>query len=616
MKATIHDLEYIAKQVVPNIAIKEVFGSPVGVCSRIDEKGQQYIVWDNDFWDFFEKVVFVFDTFPYDELRDDALIRELSYNVLGILFNHLSRRYAYIPRLSATFRKLAKKYHYDVFNHIYPKAKDIIELKEENEFTICICRYLVLYHELGHIVFERDKRYKEDISQNLIENLNAFFNNMISLDDIINDILLSNMCPGYMTKELIKKVFVNLMERKSEKVIEELICDYYAVSKVFETFYLSIEDKKNYTSILSDEIVKAIPIYYIVATSYAYLCSFWDYIVPQFLTLKKADYDVIEKEIRIYSETESLVRNVFFPFFMSIIVYRKEEIVGNYVNLGKRVELSGHKMFNNIDLFSRMLVNTIDDNLMTMVLEQAKLMQQNCDMEDYYYDEISENTLIISWLSNQYHNNLGLNYLKNENYKKALEEFNYTILICERLKNVGHYHRFTARAYNNATSALLSLCEMYSQSPYVESYDITISNILNIAFPNNPNNYIYQAKQYSDIAVDIINKSGSHLDMQYPMIYQNAGAICHSLGFNSEALKNYNRARSAKFKLSKDYSYSHALTDISIAIVYFEERKLEEAEKYCKLAQKFYSENTQKDDINRKKCEELYKQIKEKNSIM
>lgn len=130
MKEIIHNLEYIAKQILPEISIEEVYGSPTGVCCRVNEKGDKTIVWDDAFWDFFQKVLFVLDSLPYDELRDEALILELACNILGILFNHLSERFGYIPRLSATFRKLAIQYNYPIFNHLYPKAKMVSEIEE------------------------------------------------------------------------------------------------------------------------------------------------------------------------------------------------------------------------------------------------------------------------------------------------------------------------------------------------------------------------------------------------------------------------------------------------------------------------------------------------------
>ena len=199
-----------------------------------------------------------------------------------------------------------------------------------------------------------------------------------------------------------------------------------------------------------------------------------------------------------------------------------KEFKNYYYNFKKNVK---NYISNNIDLFIYLFGLSLNKNFLQEVFNNITIYLDSNKVFSSYINS-QETTVVATWLSNQYHNNLGINFLNNKDYESALIEFYKTIVICESIKCMGHWHRFTARAYNNTVSALIGLYNKNANFPQCITNDSLLLPVINL-IGSKSSEYAYFAKLYVDIAVEIIQHCKCKDDVQAMYIYHNAGYPIH-----------------------------------------------------------------------------------------
>ena len=562
---TLESLNYIAKQVIPEISIAEVHGSPTGVsCQIIDNVPT--ILWDTDFWNYIEQCVFLRDTMPYELGNDLKIIIEYFNNYNGIQAYHLSKRYSKIPQMQAAFIELANRFHYSYFKEIYPQAVKVSEFYTEYELELMTCRLMALYHELGHLMFKKDPVLKNTLEEKAISNVEHF---MSEIGEYIYDSLKS-FNPARVTDEYVKNILNQLVERKGRytNLIEEMAADLYAVSKTHATIFRGVDSSVSEAA--SDAILSGIIVFYTYISNYEMFSNFWDSMIPLVL-LKKNEVPDTTSDILATNEDYVLIRSQIYPFLLFHVINEldKEKWKADPDQFKKRLLSILHQQ--NINEEWRWKAFESINNL--KVYKETLLLANHLDLEkkEYELEVLPKDALLITWVSNQYHNCKGLKLLNEENKPyEALQQFLKTIKISENY--LGHDHRHTARAYNNAVTALL---EIYQRSG---NDDVLIN-----------------AKFYSDIALDIVKDKSSSSFNHIAQIYQNAGVIAQSLGDHSKAIDLFLKAKDEKIKFADgQYYFSIALTDQALAMSYIATKRKKEAKKLCKTVLDFLKNNNLK----------------------
>lgn len=603
----IDKLKKIANDFIPEIKFIVKETSPVGNHSIIDENDNCYIVWDKSFWDYFDKVFYLLDTLKYEDEKDDALKYELTINLISVIYNHLSIRYRKIKDLSSELSNIATKYGYSFVEFFYNKGKDIGILKEERETITNVCMILALFHEIAHIKLNRDENLKRKLSKELTHNIKVFFKEINSIDSVANIIVNHKYWQNNISKKHIKNLLKKLTTNQPGCLFEELLCDYFAFMHAFRYLHNVEDNHFDAVSVLESSMI----LFYTVIMSYTYLCEFWSELPISYFVSPNQQLIPNKKNSLSNLDDYSILRISFFPsiimsILMEITTSCNKKTENNYSNDFKINEKYIH---NNIDLFIYLFGMSLNNNFLQEAINNITVYPDANNMLELYRNN-QETTVVVSWLSNQYHNNLGKNYLNNKDYDAALNEFQKTIVICESIRGIGHWHRFTARAYNNAVSALIWLYRECSNSPNCITDDFLLLSVMNLCgFKSSE--YAYIAKQYIDTAIEIIKKCNCEQDVQAMCIYQNAGTVYYIYREISKAIDYYNLSLSLKDEYIFDYSCSNAVTDSSIALCFFEEGNLKKAEEHCLKALNYYNSHERDliDNSDKIACERLYELI-------
>lgn len=602
----IDKLKKIANDFIPEIKFIVKETSPVGNHSIIDENDNCYIVWDKSFWDYFDKVFYLLDTLKYEDEKDDALKYELTINLISVIYNHLSIRYRKIKDLSSELSNIATKYGYYFVEFFYNKDKNIAILKEDREIITDVCMILALLHEIAHIKLNRDENLKKELSKELTHNIKVFFKEISSIDNVANIIVNHKYYQTNINKKYIKNLLKKLTTSQPGCVFEELLCDYFAFMHAFR--YLSNNGEYNFDLLKIISVLESSMIlFYTVIMTYTYMCELWSELPISYFISPNQQLTPSKENLFFYLDDYSIIRISFFPSIIMCLLIKiatdsNKEFKNYYYNFKK----SENYISNNIDLFIYLFGLSLNKNFLQEVFNNITIYLDSNKVFSSYINS-QETTVVATWLSNQYHNNLGINFLNNKDYESALIEFYKTIVICESIKCMGHWHRFTARAYNNTVSALIGLYNKNANFPQCITNDSLLLPVINL-IGSKSSEYAYFAKLYVDIAVEIIQHCKCKDDVQAMYIYHNAGSVYIIYKEFSKAIKYFTKSLSLKNKFSYGYSYSKALTDSSIAFCYFEEGNIETAEKHCLRALEYYKKH-QSDLVNyndRIECEKLY----------
>lgn len=563
---TVESLINIAKQVIPDISIIEVHGSPTGVSCQIKDNVPT-ILWDTDFWNYIEQCVFLGDTLPYELENDIKIITEYFYNYNGIQAYHLSKRYSGIPQLQSAFIEHANRFHYSYFQEIYPEAVKVSEFYIEYELAMMTCRLMALYHELGHLVFRRDPVLKKTMEDMTISNVKGF---MLDLGDQIYDSLKINN-PDRLTNEYVKSILEQLVERnvRYTNLREEMAADLYAVSKTHATMFQAIEPSNSEAA--SNAILSGIMVFYSFVSNYELFSSFWDSMIPMVL-LKKNEVSDSVSDILMAKDDNVVIRSQVYPTILFFVICEldnekwkadKAQFLPRLLsilhkhNINERWRWRAFESINNPDVYRETLLfaNQVD-------LKKGK----------YELTVLPKDALLITWISNQYHNCKGLKLLNEEhNPNEALQQFVTSIAISEQY--LGHNHRHTARAYNNAVTALLEIFKWTQDA-------VALST----------------AKNYSDIAIDIIKDHSLESYNHTAQIYQNAGVVAQLLDDHEKAIELFLIAKKQKNMIAEgQYYFSNALTDQALAMSYLFVGQQAKAKELCERVLDFLNCNDMQD---------------------
>ena len=550
--SSIDSLYHLAVQDIPDIRIREVHGSPTGVsCQVIDNVPT--ILWDTDFWDYIGQNAFLRDTFPYDEEYDQRIIVEFFENYYGILAYHLSKRYSDYPQIRAAFIQYANEKHYSHFKEIYPKAVEVSDFNLIYELEMMVCKLMVLYHEIAHLLFRRDPKLKTTVVEMVISNVKGF---LLSEGKGLYDSLLKRSSFKYDI-EYIRNVYRQFVsgDERYDNLIEEMAADFYALSKTHATVLLNF--RSFYSTALSDSILSGIILFYTHIASYERICSYWDSLIPLVLLKNYKASDSVENILKDKGDF-NYIRTHLYQIIQCEVVYKLDEANGysdGYSKFSQRLKKVVDRHNINENWRARAYLSMHNDEVFNRILYTANQMDSEndkCELEVF-----PENELLISWISNQYHNYYGLKLINEEGKPyEALNEFSISVYIMERY--LGHYSRFTARAYNNVVTALFSL------------YKKDLKN----------KRMLEEAKYYSVVSIDIIKHIGLLNDNFATPYFQNAGVIAQWSGDYEKAIDLYSEAKKRKLKIYEgEYNYSIALTDSSLAATYYDMGNIKEAKK-------------------------------------
>lgn len=562
LMSTKESILYLAKQVINDIDIEFVHGSPTGISCKL-KNGIPIITWDLDFWRYIEQNLFILDTLPFEFESDQKIIVEYCYNFHGILYHHLSKRFTNDYALSSAFTKLANDYHFPYFRAIYPNSFKVSPWESDYQIEVFSCKLLAMYHELAHILFSRDKHLKQELENMVINNLKE----SIKLFGKSLNKLFLEYSPERLSDQWFYEILNKLLNQDPiySDLLEEMAADLYATSKTHATIFLNY--KQADFAVASNAVLSGISRYYMLITNYVLVCSFWDNIRPDFwLSRSNASGGVI-KAIEAY-DSLLVTRSQVYPMSLFLVIYHLDaqmwgETQRNFM-ARLNVVLAAGAM--NEKWFRCAFESAINVDNFNKILKLAIQIKQSREIKEYRLDEIPENALIINWLSLQYHNNKGIQLQEDNRLDKALQEFFMSLHIAECY--LGHNHRFTAREYNNIVNVLLK----YYRTNL--SYDKLV-----------------EAKRYSDIAMKILEDLDAFNDYQAASILQNAGVVAQWSGNPKEAIKQYKRTKKLKIKLYGEYNRSIAVTDSSMAAAYYDSNEINLAKKHCTYVLNFFEKS-------------------------
>lgn len=560
--STQESILYIAKQVVNDIDVEFVHGSPTGTSCKL-KNGVPIITWDLDFWRYIEQNLFILDTLPFEFESDQKIITEYYYNFHGILYHHLSKRFISDYALSAAFTKLANDYYFPYFRAIYSHSFEVSEWETYYQLTVYACKLLAMYHELAHIMFSRDKHFKHELENMVINNVKG---TITLVGGTLNE-TFTEFTPNRLSVQWLHEIIDKVISGDADylDLLEEMAADLYAVSKTHATMFLN--NKQADLATVSSVVLSGISTYYTHIAQYTLICAFWDNIRPDFWLSRTNNSGAAMKSLEAY-DARLVIRSQAYPITLFLVVHQLDahiwkETQSAFLTRLNQVLATGVM---NDKWFRGAFESAMNIENYNKILKLAVQIKQNNESKEYRLNDVPDNSLIINWLSLQYHNNKGLLLQENNKLDEALHEFSESLYIAERY--LGHNHRFTARECNNIVNTLL---EYFKQSMSYKRLE--------------------EAKSYSDIAMKIIQAIDGFDDYQAASILQNAGVVAQWSGNPVEAIKQYKRAKKLKYKLYGKYNRSIAVTDSSIAAAYYDSNEIKLAQKHCTYVLNFFEKD-------------------------
>lgn len=550
--STRESLLYIAKQEVSDIDLVITHGSPSGIACRI-ENGMPVIIWDEDFWDYIVQNIFLADTWPYNLQKDAKIINEYFYNFHGILYYHLSKRFRHDSALSAAFIHLANIYQYPSFVSIYSKSYEVSPWRNDYDVEIFACKLLALFHELAHILFSREINLKQELEEKVIKELSEY---VLNRNGQLADILYK-MNKKDIPKQWYSNIISSFLNKESTylDLLEELAADMFAVCKTHATLFLNFKNAPGES--LSNALLSGLLVYYSHIINFGRIYAFWDNIRLNLLLENTSKYDAADHSLDAFNE-KTIIRGQVFPMVEFMIVCGLDSKLwgDNPDDFQKRRDIIFDTASYNNEWYISAYNSAMDLDCYRKALMLAIQIKQTQSEGEYSLKEVPDNALIINWTSLQYHNNLGLVQQGKGLLTEAIRSFSNSLFIAENY--LGHLHRITARGYNNCVTPYLHL---YKQTTY--------------------STYLVLAKQFSDTAMDIISQTNDKNDIQASAIFQNAGVVEQWSGNPEAAIKLYMKAKRIKKQHYKQYNYSMAVTDSSIAGAYYHLGKKSLSKRYC-----------------------------------
>lgn len=582
-------MQGLAEQVIPTITIKEERGHKDGTHCSVDESGKPVLLWDSLMYEYFENELTMIDTLPYEEGSDDKMITEMRYNYLGLLLNHLSEKNKKDPFLHDALRRKAYSFNYTYFKYMNDKLPEVSEWKVQLYLQTGVFKLLLMYHEIAHCLFSLNSIEKEKWEKIVIDNLKILHEH----NDETYFFESADKKRRNETLNLLKKI--RRRDNDSLEVLNELAADAFAVSKAYATTHLNIYaiDKET----LSDNIMVAYLRYLDISSQYGFIVNYWSELYGMCITkkLKNEELDdaLFDKSVM------NAVRCELFGVISIINIIQADVETWNYLPT-KGISLNDPRIQNVMDIFANnakflsectnMAVNPM---LFNSIVKEANDLRRKNEPR-FEYPVIPEGAIVKTWLSIQYYNSCGLEKKNHGNYREALKDFRLACALIEEY--LGHNHRLTARAFNNVCVCYLGLAK--DTSPYEREHN-------SIAFMEN----VELASYHSSYALDILYNVKATEDIQAGPIFQNAAEILTLLRRDEEALDFYLKARAIKEKVYKGYIETHAITDFSLACVYYRLNRFLDAKKSCARALEYYKHYKEEDDPTRKEVEGFYEQI-------
>ncbi len=586
----IESMKYIAKQVIPEIDIVEERGTANGTHCSIDENGNQILHWDSLMYEYYEQELLILDSFPYIEEKDEKIVVEMRYNCLGILLNHLSDKYGRYLYVSSALKKKANEFNYPYFNFIKEKLPNVAEWRVPYFIQTGVVKLLIMYHEIGHCLFATNSDEKEKWESIVIDNLKLMY-------EQDKDLFLPK---GKKEKKESSTIIEDIIGKtgRNLEILSELAADTYALSKAYATTHLNITaiDKET----ISEGIMLAYLRYIDISSQYGYIVDFWKELPTMCLINKKKIEDGDDNSLWQKSVENTIRCNLWAVISLMNILMSDNKTWGynppeGYSLKDPRIKKVLSFLNINSHIYSEMEQVALSKELFNSIVEESNDMEKKSETFDY--PAIPDNAVIITWMSIQYNNCKGLDKLGKRDYDGAIKDFEMAGAITERY--LGHYHRLTAREYNN-------LCSCYL-SKYKEAF---LDN-------NNHNNtnmeeWLEKAGQYSSIAIDILGKLKEEKELQAGAIYQNAAECMTFIGNDKGAIDYYLISKKIKEKNTIGYEVTNAITDYSLAIAYYRIKHYRDARKCCLKALNYYRRYGNSDDETLQNLEEMYINIKNK----
>lgn len=583
-------LEYIAKQVIPNIKIVEERGLTNGTHCTIDNKGQIIVHWDSLMYEYFDKYLTLIDSFPYDEEKDGKLEEEMISNYMGVLLDHLSEKNKKSEYINTALRKLANRFNYPCFEYVYSKLPEVSEMTVQYFIQTGVIKLLIMYHELAHCLFRINPLEREKWENVVISNLE-----MIRPDEEQDYLFRKDEESIKGGKELLRKL--RSKDCESLVLLEELAADSFALSKAYATTHLNIRSLPK--SVVSDHLMVGYLRYIDISAQYGYIVESWKDLYAMCILKKKRDN---------YNYKESLWNKVMFNSIrcefwgiLSLVGILHNDVDAWNYNPPNGISLADPRLkeavsiyTNNANVIAKMTVAGVDSKIFNVIVDEAIDLMEKNNTEEFEYDTIPENPVLISWLFVQYQNYSGIRKLSEQDYIGALIDCRLAAGITERI--LGFDHRLTARGHNNICNCYLSIVKEYLNGG-IANDSLKYQESLELAY------------YHSFMARHIIETNNEENDIQAGYIYQSAGKVSVYSGRYVEALSLFLTARKIKEDNLINYEKSNAITDVSIADMYYHLGNYSEAEKYCKYALDYYELYCSEDQLELVETRALYEMI-------
>ena len=581
-------LEHIAKQSIPNITIVEGRGLPHGTHCSIDENHNSILFWDSLMYEFYDKELTLLDTFPYDD-DDQIMITEMEHNYIGVLLDHLSERNKKNIRICSALKREANEFGYPLFSYMNDRLPDVSEWCVPYFIQTGVFKLLILYHEIAHALFSKDESERNKWQNLVIDNIRLFLQNFddfhLGFDVTTNDEIIC------ILKQLASG------DNKYCVLLEEISADVYALSHAYATTHRNLKMVDSET--LSDNIMLAYLRYTDISSQYGYIVDYWKELYGHCVAKKKKNsddnVDLLKKNTIL-----NAIRCEVYGLLSIINIIQSDIDTWNYnppegISLSDpRIKKVMHVFTINANTLSSVTAASVSPNLFNLIVEESNNLSNEEANTPFEYPTIPPNATLITWLSVQYHNSIGLDFFNKKNYTEALKAYQLAAIIVEQY--LGPIHKLTARQYNNICSCYIGKALYY------------ITN--NMAKDSSEfAEYLELASFHSSKAINILELTNKTKDMQAGAIYQNAGEICMMYEQYKQAADFYLKAQTAKEQNPLGYDDSAANTDYSLSVAYYKSNMFLDAKKNCKKALDYYRSKNNGDDTKQKEIEDFYNRI-------
>lgn len=216
-----------------DICIKQIFSTsffPRLIHSVNDNSN--YLLWDNHFWDLFERFFYQIICIENDDQKD-----YIAYDFFISIFSiFLASRFYNAPYLSLALAKRYASTGFFVPPYFIDNNVRLNIMLKKSLSNLTYCKDFVFFHEVSHAIFRTDIDQKKYVFQ------------------IVKDVCLTLLKQpiSFETKKSIK----NILESSDNLIFEELCCDVNSICTVVMLY----SGGKKYDNVVATEIVKSLRI--------------------------------------------------------------------------------------------------------------------------------------------------------------------------------------------------------------------------------------------------------------------------------------------------------------------------------------------------------------------